>query len=446
MRLKTPSLLALVTLSAATHADIPEEWAFQLQCRSSLDPNTPAFNLPIGSSLSSQSVALDESGGVAIRVFLGIPNATEGVFHGQNGVGGLIHTVNDLDPVYSSGLALRNGRVALSFLLSPSQNAEIRDTSGSLLQSFPVGGTEGVSGASSISLTADGAIGYRGDFGAADKNLFDEYIGGIRTQTQIANTYDGNYSFLFSPRVNDARQMAGKVYPQAGGQAVIRWESDGTPTTIVSTAATYNAFVNSTAIAQNGLVAYSGRRSADSIWQIAYSDATTETVVAQGGQMGINNSSIANFPPVVNSDGWVALRPSDAVSTALYVGDGSTLLKLVEYGQLIDTDLGPLALGFDFGGGTGKQVMNGNIAINDAGQIAFAAFLTNGTIGVFVATPQPTDCIADFAPDGTLDFFDILAFLEAFTNADPSANINGDGTFDFFDVLAFLEAFAQGCP
>jgi len=446
VHLKSPALIALLALVSATPADVPENWSFELQCRSSLDPGTPAFNLPIGSSLSSQSVALDENGGVAIRVFLGIPNATEGVFYGSGGSGGLIHTVNDVDPVYSSSLAVRNGRIALSFLLSPSQNAAIRDTSGALLHSFPIGGSEGVSGASSISLTADGAIGYRGDFGSADKNIFDEYIAGVRTQTQIANTYDGSYSFLFSPRVNDARQMAGKVFPQAGGQAVIRWESDGTPTTIVSTAATYNSFVNSTALAQNGLVAYSGRRSADSIWQIAYSDGLAETVVAQGGQMGINNSSIANFPPVVNSDGWVAMRPSDAVSTALYVGDGASLRKLVEYGQLIDTDLGPLALGFDFGGGTGKQVMNGNIAINDAGQVAFAAFLTNGTIGVFVATPEEDECLPDFAPDGTLDFFDVLAFLEAFTNAQPSADINVDSAFDFFDVLAFLDAFAQGCP
>jgi len=60
--------------------------------------------------------------------------------------------------------------------------------------------------------------------------------------------------------------------------------------------------------------------------------------------------------------------------------------------------------------------------------------------------PQPCND-ADFAePFGTLDFFDVLAFLQAFSNQDPAADINSDGLWDFFDVLAFLQAFSAGCP
>lgn len=445
MRLLTPSIVLASFAALVGASSPPSSWSFELQCRSSLDASIPGFNLPIGSSLSSQSVALDENGSIAIRVVLGIPGATEGIFYGQSGIGSLIHTVNDTEPVYSSGLALRNGRIALSFLLNATQGGETRDTSGNLIHSFPVGGSEGVSGFSAISITSDGAIGYRGNFGSAKKNIIDEYIEGVRTQTQIANTFDGQYSFLFSPNLNDARQMAGKVFPQAGGQAVVVWEPDGSTRTIVETGATYNAFVNSTGFAQNGLVAFSGRRTADSVWQIASSDGITETVIAQGGDLGIVSSSIANFPPVINSQGWVAMRPSDVVSTALYVGDGPTLVKLIAFGQMIDTDLGPLPLGFDFGGGTGKQVMNGNIAINDAGQIAFAAFLQNGTIGVFVATPD-SPCIADFNGDGGINFFDVQDFLAAFAAGDPSADLIADGLFDFFDVQRFLAEFTTGCP
>lgn len=435
---------AVVSLAAAaSFAAPPQNWTFELQCRSSLDPNIPAYNLPIGSSLSSQYVALDTDGAVAIRVFLGLPNATEGIFYGRNGSGGLIHTVNNVDPFYSTSIALRNGRIALPIFFA---GAEVRSTTGALLQAFPLGGPEGVSGMSSLSLTSDGALGYRADFGLADKkHIIDQFVGGVRTQVEIANTYDGTYSFLFSPKINDYRQMASKVTANIGGHAVIRWEPDGTPTTIAFAGTVYEAFVNSTSLAQNGLVAYSGRRSADSVWQIARSDGSTETVIARGGDMGINNSSIANFPPAVNSSGWVALRPSDAVSTALYVGDGDGLVKLVEYGQVIETDLGPLTFGFDFGPGTGKQVMNGIVDINDAGQIAFAAFLNNGTIGVFVATPE-TSCVPDFTGDGILNFFDVQEFLEAFSNHQPEADITQDGEFNFFDVQEFLEAFSQGCP
>jgi len=54
---------------------------------------------------------------------------------------------------------------------------------------------------------------------------------------------------------------------------------------------------------------------------------------------------------------------------------------------------------------------------------------------------------ADLAdPFGTLDFFDVSAFLGAFAQQSAEADINGDGVWDFFDVSAFLVAFGNGCP
>lgn len=55
-------------------------------------------------------------------------------------------------------------------------------------------------------------------------------------------------------------------------------------------------------------------------------------------------------------------------------------------------------------------------------------------------------CIADFTDDGVLDFFDISAFLSAYSSNDPSADLNDDMMFDFFDISAFLTAYAAGCP
>lgn len=51
---------------------------------------------------------------------------------------------------------------------------------------------------------------------------------------------------------------------------------------------------------------------------------------------------------------------------------------------------------------------------------------------------------ADLNNDGTLDFFDVSVFLNAYSNQDPIADFTGDGMFDFFDVSAFLNAFSQG--
>lgn len=57
-----------------------------------------------------------------------------------------------------------------------------------------------------------------------------------------------------------------------------------------------------------------------------------------------------------------------------------------------------------------------------------------------------TQCPADLNNDGSLDFFDISAFLTAYSNQDPIADFSGDGLFDFFDISAFLTAYSLGCP
>jgi hypothetical protein len=54
---------------------------------------------------------------------------------------------------------------------------------------------------------------------------------------------------------------------------------------------------------------------------------------------------------------------------------------------------------------------------------------------------------ADLAePFGDLNFFDVSAFLNAFTASDSLADFNEDGMFNFFDVSEFLNSVAAGCP
>ncbi len=57
-----------------------------------------------------------------------------------------------------------------------------------------------------------------------------------------------------------------------------------------------------------------------------------------------------------------------------------------------------------------------------------------------------SSCPADLTGDGELNFFDVSAFLFAFSTNDPDADFTGDGNFNFFDVSAFLLAFSEGCP
>lgn len=56
-----------------------------------------------------------------------------------------------------------------------------------------------------------------------------------------------------------------------------------------------------------------------------------------------------------------------------------------------------------------------------------------------------SDCVADFNGDETVDTRDVLAFLNAWSNQDPTADINGDGSVDTRDVLAYLNLWTAGC-
>jgi len=52
-------------------------------------------------------------------------------------------------------------------------------------------------------------------------------------------------------------------------------------------------------------------------------------------------------------------------------------------------------------------------------------------------------CPADLNGDGLLNFFDVSAFISAFSGG---ADYNGDGNTNFFDVSAFISDFNAGCP
>lgn len=65
-------------------------------------------------------------------------------------------------------------------------------------------------------------------------------------------------------------------------------------------------------------------------------------------------------------------------------------------------------------------------------------------LGLYGSNSQT--CFADLNIDGTLDFFDVQAFLNAFAAGDPAADFNHDTLFDFFDLQLFLTQFIAGCP
>ena len=90
---------------------------------------------------------------------------------------------------------------------------------------------------------------------------------------------------------------------------------------------------------------------------------------------------------------------------------------------------------------------------NDQFRIRFTASdLATGSVieaavdAIELSSFDCSPCVADLNGDGTLDFFDVSAFLNAFNASDPIADLDGNGSFDFFDISTFLNAFSAGCP
>jgi probable HAF family extracellular repeat protein len=94
------------------------------------------------------------------------------------------------------------------------------------------------------------------------------------------------------------------------------------------------------------------------------------------------------------------------------------------------------------------EILSRATGVNNNGDIVGWGRLLDGSVGAFLIegfTP-PSMCAADLNGDGALDFFDVSAFLNAYTNREPAADFDGNGTWDFFDVSAFLGAYNAGCP
>jgi FG-GAP repeat len=121
-------------------------------------------------------------------------------------------------------------------------------------------------------------------------------------------------------------------------------------------------------------------------------------------------------------------------------GSGSAYLFDASTGGQI-TKLLPSDGGFSDNFGSAIAIANGVIAVG-----AFKDNDNGGDSGSAYLFDTGASCAADLNGDGVLDFFDVSAFLNAFSAQDPVADFNGDGLFDFFDVQAFLNAYAVGCP
>ncbi len=135
----------------------------------------------------------------------------------------------------------------------------------------------------------------------------------------------------------------------------------------------------------------------------------------------------------------------DANYDIFLVGAGSVSQDLAGQGDFASDISGTLTVSNDTITLVSTIPLDGTTPLTDDSGNQIGTLTVSGSASIVATAPLP-GCAADLTGDGVLDFFDVSAFLSAYSAMDPSADFDGDGSFDFFDVSAFLNAFTAGCP
>lgn len=191
----------------------------------------------------------------------------------------------------------------------------------------------------------------------------------------------------------------------------------------------------------------------------AVGDSPWQTVDAGGGRLWVNNwgdEEVALYDTVSGARIAGISPPDRPIGMHLNSDDG---LLYVANGES-STTIGGLVGWTHSEDGRLTVIDTAAFAVVDTIELGVAPSMLAvdpGTRSAVVSAPEADGAAvvilagpcseADFSePFGTLDFFDVQAFLQAFSDQDPSADLNDDGLFDFFDVQQYLNAFSAGCP
>jgi hypothetical protein len=158
-------------------------------------------------------------------------------------------------------------------------------------------------------------------------------------------------------------------------------------------------------------------------------------------QVGAVFSGLLEIPET----GWYQLAIESDDGSLLFLGDelivdNDGLHGMQDYWTVLPLEQGKHHLRAEFfenGGGAGLIVRYQGANITRTPVPASAWSRATGS-----------DCPADFAePYGTLNFFDMAAFIAAFNAQDPAADLAAPfGEFNFFDIGRYINLFNAGCP
>ena len=382
--------VVLVSLAGSALAQVPNYVGFQLQVAT----GDIAFNLPTGSSINSATTALNDNGDVAVKVLVpGAAGAEFGIWAGNRGSGQVIAS----DPLaFFSDPDLNNNGAVVWEQDGPTAGlyaGQVGTVGGGFLTNRPFGATA----FTSPEINDAGDVSFRGRFGFNGTSFLR-----VNPASNAVDVYASEqgldptspYSFLFTPSFNNAGQIGGKVQLAGTGSDELRlFEPDGS-STLIASEGTFGQIDNGNDINDAGQVAFAGEVAGAR--GVFVGDGSSIVTIAQEGDLDITD--IEFFSPAINSDGVVAFRGrDDRGQTAIYVGDGIDLVKLVTIGDTL-----PGAGFFDdviAGRPDGQTAFGGGVSINDLGEVAFSVQVNDGSgtllgTGIYVAQiPAPAGAV-----------------------------------------------------
>jgi hypothetical protein len=157
-------------------------------------------------------------------------------------------------------------------------------------------------------------------------------------------------------------------------------------------------------------------------------------------QASLYRNDLANTPDTnsitihLNTSNIPGLAPDGFGTHASIVSDNQTQIRYLDGGS---NYLAQSELSIHAGLGSDSSAL---VTLTYANGTTDTLYLP---AGIHTITALP--CAADFSPDGSLDIFDVFAYLDLFNNAHPQADLTNDGAHDIFDVFAFLKQYNAGC-
>ncbi len=233
--------------------------------------------------------------------------------------------------------------------------------------------------------------------------------------TNVADSTQGYSGFQSFPAINNKSAVVFVASRNGAAPGVFRVR-DGELTVIASPDDGLNTFGNNPAINASGLVVFDANTGSGS-HAIFTGDGHSKHLIADTTANGLSKLFIG--APSINAAGTVAFE-------SVIIGTGLPASIFTGTGGPLKTVLSTSRTGF---GGFG------NVAINDAGKIAFSATLADGTQGVFTTTGT------------TVDIVDTNTHPEFFSFGDPVINNAGtvaDVAFFFNPSVEIFTGNARG--